>query len=305
MKQYSFLSFISLIFVSTFMSCSKETVYSLPNNETGVEVSFTSNIKASTPIIEAADSRWNANDGIGVYMLSGESASVVGKTGNIPYTTLMGGDIGVFHAIDQAIYLPNKKKQVRFMAYFPYKANVAKNTYKVDVRHQASQSDIDLMYSFDTTAYYNEPTTDNEIPLVFGHKLTKIFIYIRAGKGFSASELENIQVSFTGLNTKADFDLLNGSLRNFSKKAEIVPVKKAACTEYAAGFEAIVLPAENTVGAQIVFDLNNGNKNNGISSDRFFGHFPHMLQDNTEYTFDVTINRSGIVILALADHWYN
>ena len=305
MKQYSFLSFISLIFVSTFMSCSKEKLYSLPDNETGIEVSFTSNINATPPVEETADSRWNANDGIGVYMLSGKSASIVGKTGNIPYITSMGGDIGIFHAMDQAIYLPNNKKQVRFMAYFPYKASIGKNTYKVDVRHQDSQADIDLMYSFDTTAYYNEQTTDNEIPLVFGHKLTKIFVYIRAGKGFSAAELENIKVSFTGLNTKADFDLLNGSLRNFSKKAEIVPVRKTVGTEYVAGFEAIVLPAENTIGAQVIFDLNNGNGNNGVNSDRLFGHFPHTLQDGTEYTFDVTINRSGVVVMTLANHWSN
>ena len=140
----------------------------------------------------ANDTRWEANDRIGIYMLAGKTV----EQNNRLYTTTDGS--GKFTATEaEAIYLPTDGSRRNFVAYYPYTENLGDNgrTYTIDITDQSSQSAIDLLGS-------DNPETDKNTPSVrftFYHKLAKIELNITSGTGFDdSSVLEGLSVELTG-----------------------------------------------------------------------------------------------------------
>lgn len=109
----------------------------------------------------ANDTRWEANDRIGIYMLAGKTV----EQNNRLYTTTDGS--GKFTATEaEAIYLPTDGSRRNFVAYYPYTENLGDNgrTYTIDITDQSSQSAIDLLGS-------DNPETDKNTPSVRFHVL--------------------------------------------------------------------------------------------------------------------------------------
>lgn len=83
----------------------------------------------------ANDTRWEANDRIGIYMLAGKTV----EQNNRLYTTTDGS--GKFTATEaEAIYLPTDGSRRNFVAYYPYTENLGDNgrTYTIDITDQSS-----------------------------------------------------------------------------------------------------------------------------------------------------------------------
>ena len=260
-------------------------------------VQFSSNIVKMAPATRAAGNTWDSNDFIGVYMLEKESTDVVEGMANVHYITTAGGEAGKFVANDEIIYFPDNGTEVRFMAYYPYTASVADYIYKVTVDDQSVQQAIDLLYSFNIEKSYEKTTSETVIPMAFDHQLTKIFVHVKAGAGLSSSDLEDINVYFSGLNTTADFYLKNGTLANFGNVANINLRSIAAKGgDYVASFESIILPMETILtDSKIVFTLASGSE--------FVWNFDTVLNPSTKYIYNVTISRSGIEVEATINDW--
>jgi len=306
MKKKWFLKGTLLLgLVAVFTSCNRdENADTLC--ECREEVKFSSNIiTMNTPQTRAAGNTWHSSDAIGVYMYEENSLNVVEDKKNIEYYTEAGGENGDFKARSTVIYFPDDGSEVRFMAYYPYKSEVIANdnVYKVNVANQSSQKDIDLLYSFNTDAKYDKTVLNKKVLLVFDHQLTKIYVNVKAGIGLTNDDLQNIGISFAGFNTLADFNLENGGLSNPTVPAVITPYSLTAITDYAASFEAIVLPTAGIPDAKIVFNLNNGNEGTGKESDIFTWDFNNVLDKSTKYTYNVIVNRSGIVVEATINDW--
>ena len=276
-----------------------------------VKVNFSSNIVKVTPPITTrmSGNKWESNDSIGIYMFNDVSTDIVEGMKNIKYTTQNNDENAVFQADDVTIFFPDNGDKVRFMSYYPYTASLINDTYAVNVSDQTSQSEIDLLYSFDTEKKYDKKTPDKKVSLVFSHMLTKINIHIKPGEGLEISDIENVVVHFEGFNTKADFDLFTGELSNSADISNITPKTMVSSEADVVSFEAIIIPTSNPNDSKMVFDLKNGSGVEGdegyIKSDVFTWKFTEedALVKSTEYTYNVIIQRSGIVVEATIHDW--
>ena len=278
------------------------------NNTSGqrTEVKFTSNIIAMNPETKVVDDNWDEDDAIGIYMFKKATTEVVEKANNVEYKT--GDGISFLPTTNKIIYFPDNGEEVRFMSYYPYNEGVdAKDVYTVDVSDQSIQSDIDFLYCFNKEVAYDKKTLGKKVSLEFDHKLVKIIINVKAGEGLDDnSDLKNINVYFSGLNTKVNFDLKEGDfVRNsYNSVADITPVSIEEKEDYVVSYEAIILPmGEISENAKIVFDLKNGDNEEGTNSDVFTWNFNSTLVSGKKHTYNVTIDRSGIVVEATIKNW--
>ena len=301
MKKSRFLAAIIASAVAG-VSCNCKTEIIAPADQRAA-VQFSSDIMTLNSGGRASDNSWTVLDVIGIYMYEENALNVVEAKENIPYFTESGGTTGSFKPQSTVIYFPDNGDKVRFMAYYPYKSAVTgdSDVFKVDVSDQSDQPAIDLLYSFHADAKYDKKIPGRKVSLVFTHQLTKVCVNVKAGDGLTNDDLTNIAVSFAGLNTKADFALMSGTLSNASTPQAIALKSATTPQNYAAGFESIVLPTAAIPAAQIVFDLNNGSE--GIGSDQFTWNFDKALAAHTKYTFNATISRSGIVVEATITDW--
>ena len=288
------------------MSCNRNTPIVVPDDQRAA-VQFSSNIVTMNSVSRASANSWAVLDIIGIYMYEENTLDVVETKENIPYFTETGGATGSFKPQSTVIYFPDNGDKVRFMAYYPYKGVVTDDSdvFKVDVSDQSDQPAIDLLYSLHADAKYDKKSPDRKVSLVFTHQLTKVNVNVKAGDGLTKDDLTNVAVSFAGLNTKADFALMSGTLSDASTPQAIALKSATTPQNYAAGFESIVLPTAAIPAAQIVFDLNNGDEGSGVASDQFTWNFDQALAPHTKYTFNATISRSGIVVEATITDWIN
>ena len=303
------LAVIVIIAAVVFVSCNQDDDENT-DSESRKEVIFSSNIVKVTPPITTrmVGNEWQSGDAIGIYMLKEASTDVVEDMKNIKYTTLNNGADGTFSAGAVTIFFPDNGDKVRFMSYYPHTESITDEVYNVDVSEQTPQSKIDLLYSFNQALKYDKTTPGKKVPLVFDHMLTKINIHIKPGEGLNDSDLDDIEVHFEGFNTKADFDLITGELSNSSNTSNISPAGMMPKDEYVVSYEAIILPTNNPTASKIVFDLKNGNGTEGdegySKSDVFTWTFTeNELVKGTEYTYNVTVKRSGIVVEATINNW--
>ena len=267
------------------------------------EIIFASNIIKYNSTLKVLDNEWSAADSIGIYMFANEEQTIVENAENIPYITTKGGKTGAFVPKGRVIYFPHGGDQVRFMAYYPYNPNVVGGMYKINVSDQSNQSAIDLLYSFDPNALYSKEFRNEKVLLKFDHMLSKVIINVKKGQGFENKDIEKIEIALIGMNRTADFKLSGTEFQNYTNKGDIIPQKTAVNKGYVVSYEAIILPTLDVLCAQIVFDLKNKSKEDGMDSDVFKWNLETTLARSTKYTYNVTINRSDIEVETIAENW--
>ncbi len=199
----------------------------------------------------AADDHWDANDAIGVYMVSADN-SIVGGVSNYRYVVI-DKDNGNFSPDGEAntAYFPESDDAVNVVAYYP-QGNVVENKLSLDLANQDEQPRIDLMSAKAEGASKNDPT----IKLEFKHRLTKLFFEIEGNVN-----TDGIEATISNQYTKIQYDILNDKLliADGSEKENIV-MKYWNFDEGTNRFvEAIVLPNDennSAVDRQLTFQLN-------------------------------------------------
>ena len=267
----------------------------------GKEVRFSSNvvIPAYSSSSRISGYKWEPGDAIGVYMMDTDSYAVVGGNSNIMYVTEYGGITGNFVAHNSKVFFPANGRKVRFMSYHPYSDLTDGTIYKVDVSNQMHQTFIDLLYSFDTTTTYDSDIEIRRVPINFERQLAKIYINIKNGEDLQGYDLMNMKVSITGLNTKADFNLLTGKLSNLNNKFPITPSVLIAGGGNVYSGEAIVIPTSEIRNARIAVDLNNG-------KGSFIWNINELsFEKGKKYTYNITVSRSGITVNSKISNWHN
>ena len=147
------------------------------------------------------DSQWEAGDAIGVYMLDAGTGNIRNSAMNIQYNAEVtttstttdfvaaNGGIGIF---DQPC---------DFKAYYPYSPNEGG---KVDMGAGHYNIAHDLMWA-ERNGMETADLQNNGLSLTFRHKLVLLRVHVKGNV-----TAENVTVS--GLNTVATFDLLSGTL---------------------------------------------------------------------------------------------
>lgn len=240
----------------------------------------------------AADDHWDANDAIGVYMVSADN-SIVGDVSNYRYVVI-DKDNGNFSPDGEAntAYFPESDDVVNVVAYYP-QGNVVENKLSLDLANQDEQPRIDLMSAKAEGASKNNPT----INLGFKHRLTKLFFEIEGDVN-----TDGIYAAIDNQYTDIQYDILNDKLliAEGSEKEEIV-MKYWNLDNYRFT-EAIVLPNDennSAVDRKLTFRLNEKIFNATISNTTTFEagkKYTYKVKFETTPSGNINVSITGVSI---------
>ena len=278
--------FALALLAGAMVSCSTEDT--APTTANGkVAVQFTGGISVNT---RASGLAWAEGDKIGIFMTGTKqplSADAIREgvdnvcyqsNGSIGFSPVSGGKT-VFFPIDG---------DVDFYSYYP---QTTVNDYKValDVTDQRKQEAIDFMYA--KTEGSNKATP--QVFLKFYHKLSNLVLEVQPGNGLTQEDLKKMTVTVKGQNTKATFNLADGTISGEENPADIT----MKTTEAGKLYEAILLPTEEE-SRVIEFDLKNG------YDAPFVWTMPVKLEGGNRYHYTVVkLSRSAVDISGNIEPW--
>lgn len=240
----------------------------------------------------AADDHWDANDAIGVYMVSADN-SIVGGVSNYRYVVI-DKDNGNFSPDGETntAYFPESDDVVNVVAYYP-QGNVVDNKLSLDLANQDEQPRIDLMSAKAEGASKSNPT----INLGFKHRLTKLFFEIEGDVN-----TDGIYAAISNQYTKIQYDILNDELliADESKREDIV-MKYWNLGNYRFA-EAIVLPNEENNSAEdreLTFQLNEKIFKATISNSTTFEagkKYTYKVKFETTPSGNINVSITGVSI---------
>ena len=132
----STLAISLLTTMAIFSACTKDELKSAPDGPVALKVN-------SSILTRAADTKWDANDKIGVTGTSGETDYT-----NVGFVTAAGD--GTFSVINESetIYFQKENEEVTFTAYYPYDEELDGNVIEnVDTWEQANQKTFDFLWA--------------------------------------------------------------------------------------------------------------------------------------------------------------
>lgn len=240
----------------------------------------------------AADDHWDANDAIGVYMVSADN-SIVGGVSNYRYVVI-DKDNGNFSPDGEAntAYFPESDDVVNVVAYYP-QGNVVDNKLSLDLANQDEQPRIDLMSAKAEGASKNNPT----INLGFKHRLTKLFFVIEGDVN-----TDGIKATIGNQYTKIQYDILNDNLLIADESKQENIVMKYWNLDNYRFTEAIVLPNEennSAVDRELTFQLNEKIFKATISSSTKFEagkKYTYKVKFETTPSGNINVSITGVSI---------
>ena len=278
--------FALALLAGAMVSCSTEDT--APTTANGkVAVQFTGGISVNT---RASGLAWAEGDKIGIFMTGTNqplSADAIQEgvdnicyqsNGSTGFSPISGGKT-IFFPIDG---------DVDFYSYYP---QTTVNDYKValDVTDQTKQEAIDFMYA--KTEGCNKATP--QVDLKFFHKLSNLILEVQPGNGLTQEDLKKMTVTVKGQNTKATFNLADGTISGEENPAGIT----MKTTEAGKLYEAILLPTEEE-SRVIEFDLKNG------YDAPFVWTMPVKLEGGKRYHYTVVkLSRSAVDISGNIEPW--
>ena len=278
--------FALALLAGAMVSCSTEDI--APSTQNGkVAVQFTGGISVNT---RASGQAWADGDKIGIFMTETKqplsSDAIREAVDNVCYQT---DERGSFSPIPdgKTIYFPIVGN-VDFYAYYP-QTTVSDYKVALNVADQRKQEAIDFMYAKTTGCNKANPQVD----LTFFHKLSNLVLNVQPGDGLTQEDLEKMTVKVKGQNTKATFNLVDGTISGEEIPADIT----MKTTEAGKQYEAILLPTEEETRV-IEFDLNNG------YDAPFVWTMPVKLEGGKRYHYTVVkLSRSAVEISGTIEPW--
>lgn len=256
-----------------------------PVRDNSVEVKVSSEIVAMTGE-GAADGQWNANDAIGLFMVKAGKGIVVNMVSNQRFVTP--GD-GSFDPAPGRVTFPISGEKVDFFAYAPYRDLVYDFIYPVALGDQSTAPAAPLMYA---DRVRGKDASAPQVKFSFRHQLAKIILKVSAGEGIPS--LDGLTIRIKGLDTEAEFDLLEGTLGVKHSVADILPSRGEGDT-----YQALLLPMEMDLSAEHVVDFTvPGNTYTWNMSEDIT-----RIEKAKIYEFDIAVNRSGISVSGTITDW--
>ena len=209
-------------FAMTMVACTQENSF-LSQDETGVlrTISTGSGKFASRSVV---DSKWEQNDAIGVFMLKSDASSTYAE--NVKFTNNTAeANTKVTFTSETGITLVNDK--VKFHAYYPWSdTNVTGTTYNVQISDQTeltTVSNSDLRWAVSDEKDLTNGTLEGGLSLNFAHKLT--FLKVKT----NVADVKSVSVS--GVNTEAQFNIVDGTLSNEAGNTKSIQLCKTTINE--------------------------------------------------------------------------
>lgn len=251
----------------------------------GVEVTVSSEIVAMTGT-QPSDGQWKANDAIGLFMVKAGKGIVVNMASNQKFVTP--GD-GGFGPAQGKVTFPISGEKVDFLSYAPYRDLVYDFIYPIALKDQLSVPAAPLMYA---DRVRDRDAGAPHVKFSFRHQLAKLVVKVSAGEGIL--NLDGLSVRIKGMNTEAEFDLLEGTLDVKPSVADIVPAQAGTAV-----FQALLLPTETNLTPDHVVDFTiPGNTYTWNMADEI-----EKIEKAKVYEFDIAVDRAGINVSGTITDW--
>lgn len=246
-------------------------------NDGRVAVSFAGGIT----LTRATTNAWEANDGIGIYMLKHGTKTVTDGAANRRHVTTAGDGKFTPAGVEQTIYFPlSADEKVDFIAYYP-QTDLTGDIYKVDVSDQKAPANIDLLWSDNATGKDKSTTT---VDLEFFHRLSRVEVELTAGEGVSDAELAGMSITLNKQPVKADFKVLQNTLTAGQDLATLT----LNTTTDGKTASAILLPQEGASGRSLKLTLKDGTALTWpVEADRIF-------EQGKKTIFTITLKRTPV-----------
>lgn len=299
--------FLSVLAVTAilFASCGSDDEVKTEVNDG--KVKFSSGVNAATPKVGGADGdQWNADDPIGIYMVSHGTKTIADGVSNYNYLANATGTSSTFKPMDagNTIYYPvNTPALVDFIAYHPYAASVSNYKYPVDVTNQTPQTKIDLMRAFadnndGTGAKGYDKTYAGNVSFVFDHKLTKVIFKTKPDAGLTATDLASMTLTIKGLMRKANYYIHTDDLKELSDENDIQLAKGTDADGWIV-YEAIVVP-QGFLDDKVTVEFALNNAKNEV----FEYKVPAKTFDQAEkHIYEVKVQRTGVKVSGTIKSW--
>lgn len=250
------------------------------------EVTFGVDLTAFATRVTQDGSSWNIGDKIGAYVLDAKTLATTVGTANVPYVCSEEG-ASVSFTSTTPLKVQSDEAPVRFVAYYPYNADMKDFVYPVQLSEQGRGSTAcDLLYAATKEDYTYSQPNEPHISLNFTHRLAKVILkFVDMQK--NPLEVSNVKVE--GMQTTASFNVQNDVLAvDESSVATITPYHNATTGFY----EAIILPLALKDTYKVSFVLDD-RKKEWIFTDLDIA-LP-KFQKGFSYTFALYIDDSGFV----------
>ena len=171
---------------------------------TAGEVTFGVDLTGFSTRVTQDGSSWNDGDKIGTYVLDMKTLEPVTEAANVPYVCSEEG-ASVSFTSTTPLKVQNDGTPVKFVAYYPYNADVRNFNYPVQLAAQERGSTAcDLLYAATKEEYTYSPENEPHISLNFTHRLAKVILkFVNMEK----EPLEVSDVRIEGMQTAASFNI--------------------------------------------------------------------------------------------------
>ncbi|GHU54400.1 hypothetical protein FACS189411_00990 [Bacteroidia bacterium] len=218
-KKFGFFIGLAGLVLLGLQACSMEDTTAIcpldpETNDQEIPIKFTTKAPSSPLTRTNFDgTEWLLNDSIGIYMLYQPTTDIANsvnfnrkyytKNGS-PFNSKSGYDLLVPPGSQEMYY--QGTTPLRFIAYYPYLANISGYTIPLDVSIQDRPQDIDVLYS-DNAVNINtgNPGVGTPVTLNFFHVLSKLVINVKKG--------EHTDVNLHGMTGLINSSPLTGTLQ--------------------------------------------------------------------------------------------
>lgn len=205
------------------------------NQEDNFTISSTKEVRLNASVSSLKTrigSNWTGTEELGLFMINSTSAEFtpVNEISNKCYTVSSTGTMATKDG--STVNYPEDGSKVRFIAYYPFSAEITANKYPINLCDEAI-SDHDLLYTVSKAEYNKDQTTPVE--LNFQHQLSKLTVKLQDNNG---NALENVTATISRY-TQAEFDLATGTILNPGE------VKQILFPMQANEGQSIILPGRN------------------------------------------------------------
>lgn len=243
MKNNLFYSAMMLLLVCAFSGCDDDK-----DPEAGLTPAV---IQGKVYAYDTAEAgvQWETSQIIGITMLKANSTESVAPYHHIKYKTTV-YPVGYFTPVstEDVLYYPEDGSKVDITAFHPYKDNLKDDLYPVNVATQSTSANFSLLYANNSKGL----NKDNKKTIIeLRPAVTQFIVKLEAGDGVVDEYLVNSVVTFAGMPTKANFNLLTGT---FQDQANVQSIALPALSE-GYGASGSILPAASTDGFSVLVTL--------------------------------------------------
>jgi hypothetical protein len=200
----------------------------------------------------ATDTAFESGDKVGIYVVNykNDSPGTLAASGNHVTNEAFTYSGSSWSSTTQ-LYWQDQTTKADFYGYYPYASSVSNvNSYSIAV--QADQSTEANYKASDFLWGKKEGVapTGSAVQLNLSHLMSNIIIYLKAGKGYTDSEVSNAAITIVGLKTNATLNMATGVVTATGTASDIKPKAESGY------LRALVVPQSVSNAALIKVTIN-------------------------------------------------